>query len=324
MTNLSSLLQAVTQTAQQVGPPGGGPGGHGGPGGPPPGFSYTDAFMELIRFVGFFLAIGAIGFRYGIVRRVRGMSDEARTTLGADNAALIGILGVLLLVLNALGAPYLTAIADNKTFAEALPKNLNPLEFKLVMLALAFIGFALVRAMPKFGWNLARIGVVLAVLQPLYTGRNLSGKVNAVHIFAASTWLGTLLVLTLVGIHGMIKRPATGSQRAQLVADLVNSFSPLALTAATIVAITGATTAWLHLKRISALWTSSYGIALMVKLVLVLTVVVLGAWNWKRVRPSLGTEGTEHTIRRSATMELTFAALVLLATSVLVTLPSPR
>jgi putative copper export protein len=321
MTSLASLLQAVAQTAQQIGPPGGGPGG---PGGPPPGFSYTDALMELIRFVGSFLAIGAIGFRYGIVRRIRGMSDEARTILRADNAALLGLLGVLVLALNALGAPYLTAIAENKSFAEALPKNLNPFEFKLVMLALACIGFALVRAMPTFGWNLARIGVLLAILQPLYTGRNLAGRVNAVHVLAASTWLGTLLVLTLVGIRALIRSNSSGQQRASLVADLVNSFSPLALTASAIVAITGATTAWLHLKRLSALWTSSYGMALMVKLVFVLIVVVLGAWNWKRVRPSLGNEGTEHVIRRSATMELTFAALVLLATSVLVTLPSPR
>ena len=321
MTNLLSLLQSVAQTAQQIGPP---VGGAGGPGGPPPGFSYSDAFMELIRFVGTFLAIGAIGFRFGIVRRVRGMSDEARSILKADNAALLGILGVLLLALNALGAPYLSAIADNKTFAEALPKNLNPFEFKLAMLALAFIGFAIVRATPSFGWTLAAIGVLFVVLQPLYTGRNLGGKVNAVHILAASTWIGTLLVLTLVGIHGLISRNHSATQRAEIVANLVNSFSPLALSASAIVAITGATTAWLHLKRISALWTTSYGIALMVKLVFVLMVVVLGAWNWKRVRPSLGNEGTEHVIRRSATMELTFAALVLLATSVLVTLPSPR
>jgi copper transport protein len=318
MMNLVSLVQAVAQTAQQIGPPGGGPGG------PPPGFSYRGALMELIRFVGSFLAIGAIGFRFGIVRRVRGMSDEARTILRPDNAALLGILGVLLLALNTLGGPYLTAIADNKSFAEALPKNLNPFEFKLAMLALAFIGFALVRATPSFGWTLAAIGILFAVLQPLYTGKNLAGKVNAVHVLAASTWLGTLLVLALVGIRGLIRSTASGTQRAELVADLVNSFSPLALTASAIVAITGATTAWLHLKRISALWTTSYGIALMVKLLLVLIVVVLGAWNWKRVRPSLGTEGTEQIIRRSAKMELTFAALVLLATSVLVTLPSPR
>jgi putative copper export protein len=288
-----------------------------------PGFSYTDAATQLVQFVGYFLAIGAVGFRFGIVRRLRGMNDEARVVLRADNAALLGMLGVFLLALAILGAPYLQAIAHNKTFAESLPKNLNPFEFKLAMLALAFIGFAIVRTAPSFGWTLATIGVLFTLLQPLYTGK-LSGKVNAVHVLAASTWLGTLLVLALIGIRGVMRSGSSGLQRAELVSDLVNSFSPLALTSAAIVAITGVTTAWLHLKRISALWTTSYGIALLVKLVFVLIVLVLGAWNWKRVRPSLGAEGSEETIRRSATMEVSFAGFVLIATSVLVTLPSPR
>jgi len=318
MTNLLSLLQAVAQPAQQAGLPGRGPGG------PPAGFSYRDAFMELVRFVGYFLAIGSIGFRFGIVRRIRGMSDEALTILQPDKAAMLGLLGVLLLAVANLGTPYLESIAENKSFVDALPTNLNPFEFKLAMLALGLIGFALVRGIPSFGWTLAAVAILVTVLQPLYTGRNVAGKVNGVHVLAASTWLGTLLVLTLVGIRGLIRNHSSGEQRARIVADLVNAFSPLALAASAIVAISGATTAWLHLKRISALWTTSYGIALLVKLVMVLIVVMFGAWNWKRIRPSLGSEGTEHTIRRSSTMELTFAALVLIATSVLVTLPSPR
>jgi putative copper export protein len=286
-------------------------------------FDYADAIRQLIQFVGFFLAIGAIGFRFGIMRRVRPVSDEARGILRADNAALLGMLGVLLLALTTLGAPYLQAIANNKTFAESLAKNMGPFEFRLAVLAMAFVGFALVRATPSLGWPIAAIGILVTALQPLYTGR-LAGKVNAVHVLAASTWIGTLLVLTIVGIHGVMKSATAGAQRALLVSDLVNSFSPLALTAATILVITGVTTAWLHLKRISALWMTSYGIALLVKLVLVAMVVVLGAWNWKRVRPSLGAEGTEEIIRRSATMELTIAGLVLIATAVLVTLPSPK
>jgi putative copper export protein len=286
-------------------------------------FDYADAIRQLIQFVGFFLAIGAIGFRFGIVRRVRPVSDEARGILRPDNAALLGMLGVLLLAMTTIGAPYLQAIANNKTFAESLPKNMGPFEFRLAVLAIAFVGFALVRATPSLGWTIAAIGILVTALQPLYTGR-LAGKVNAVHVLAASTWIGTLLVLTIVGIHGVMRSATAGAQRALLVSDLVNSFSPLALTAATILVITGVTTAWLHLKRISALWMTSYGIALLVKLVLVAMVVVLGAWNWKRVRPSLGAEGTEETIRRSATMELTIAGLVLIATAVLVTLPSPK
>ena len=312
-----ALLQTVAETIQS---PAGGPGR---PSGPPPGFSVTDAFFQLVQFVGWFFAIGAIGFRFGIVRRARGMSDEARVILRADNAALLGIVGVILLGISYLGGPFIASIAQHKTFAEALSKNLPPFELKLGLLALALVGFALVRASSSLGWTLAAIGILIAVLQPLYTGK-LSGKVNAVHVLAASTWLGTLLVLSLIGIRGVIRSSTGGLQRAELVSDLVNSFSPLALTAAPIVALTGVTTAWLHLKRVSALWTSSYGITLVIKLIFVLIVVTLGAWNWRRVRPSLGDEGSEHTIRRSATMELAFGALVLMTTSVLVTLPSPR
>ncbi|HMI46054.1 MAG TPA: CopD family protein [Gemmatimonadaceae bacterium] len=281
------------------------------------------AVTELVQFVGYFLAIGAVGFRFGVVRRTRGISEEAKEILRADKAAVFGIIGVLLIGLALVGGPYINAITRNKTFTESLPKNLSAFEFKLAMLALALVGFALVRAASSVGWTLAAIGILFAVLQPIYTGK-LAGKVNAVHVLAASTWLGTLLVVTIIGIRGVIKSAAPGQQRAELVCDLVNSFSPLALTASTIVGITGLTTAWLHLKRLSSLWATSYGMTLVVKLILVAIVVALGAWNWRRVRPSLGDQGSELTIRRSATMELAFAALVLIVTSVLVTLPSPK
>jgi len=281
------------------------------------------AVTELVQFIGYFLAIGAVGFRFGVVRRTRGISEEAKEILHADKAAVFGIIGVLLIGLALVGGPYINAITRNKTFTESLPKNLSAFEFKLAMLALALVGFALVRAASSVGWTLAAIGILFAVLQPIYTGK-LAGKVNAVHVLAASTWLGTLLVVTIIGIRGVIKSAAPGQQRAELVCDLVNSFSPLALTASTIVGITGLTTAWLHLKRLSSLWATSYGMTLVVKLILVAIVVALGAWNWRRVRPSLGDQGSELTIRRSATMELAFAALVLIVTSVLVTLPSPK
>jgi putative copper export protein len=319
MIGIVKLLQAVAQSVQEAGPPV----GPGGPGDAEPGFSTIKAFTELVQFVGYFLAVGAVGFRFGVVRRTRGMSDEARAILRADNTAVLGVLGIVLLVVAALSGPFLQSVTQHKAFAESLPKNLGPFEFKLAMLTLALVGFTLIRATPSLGWALAGLGVFLTVLQPLYTGK-VASKVNAVHVLAASTWLGTLLVLTVIGIRGVIKSSSAGQRRAELIGDLVNSFSPLALSAATIVGITGVTTAWLHLKRISSLYTTSYGIALVVKLILVGIVMTLGAWNWKRVRPSLGSEGTELTIRRSATMELAFAALVLIATSVLVTLPSPR
>lgn len=310
------FLQQVVQNAQAAAPPAGAPPGE-------RGFSLVEALFHLIQFVGWFLAIGAIGFRFGIVRRVRGISEDARRILAADSAAVLGLIGVILLAVSYLGGPLVESTSSGKSFVEALPKNIRPFEFKMAMLAIAFVGFLLVRASSAVGWTLAGLAIVIAELQPVYTGR-IAGKVNAVHILAASTWLGTLLVLTIVGVHGVIRRGPSGAPRAELVCDLVNSFSALALTAAACVALTGLTTAWLHLKRVSALWTTSYGIMLVIKLIFVSIVVALGAWNWRRVRPSLGEEGTEQTIRRSATLELTFAAIVLICTAVLVTLPSPR
>jgi putative copper export protein len=49
----------------------------------------------------------------------------------------------------------------------------------------------------------------------------------------------------------------------------------------------------------------------------------LGAWNWRRQRPRLGSESAATALRRSARSELAAAGLVLLATAVLVSLPTP-
>jgi putative copper export protein len=53
-------------------------------------------------------------------------------------------------------------------------------------------------------------------------------------------------------------------------------------------------------------------------------VFALGAWNWRRQRPKLGSEEAAGLIRRSSVTELSVATLVLVVTAVLVSLPAPR
>lgn len=144
------------------------------------------------------------------------------------------------------------------------------------------------------------------------------------HKLAAGFWIGTLFVLVVCGIAFALRDEVPRERRGPLVADMVNRFSPLALVAAGVLVTFGLTTAWRHLKPFSSLWTTPYGYALIVKLCLVAAVFVLGAWNWRRQRPALGSEVTAVNLQRSAKAELISAGFVLLATAILVSLPSPR
>jgi putative copper export protein len=119
-------------------------------------------------------------------------------------------------------------------------------------------------------------------------------------------------------------RDLAPARRGPVVARLVNGFSPLALFGAGLLAAMGVITAWTHLKRLDALWTTPYGWALIAKLCVVATVVGFGALNWRKQKPKLGDEAGALSIRGSATIELVLGGVVLLITSVLVSLPSPR
>jgi copper transport protein len=148
--------------------------------------------------------------------------------------------------------------------------------------------------------------------------------VNPVHMLAAGLWIGTLFVLVVAGLAIVLRQEGARERRGPVVAGMVNAFSPLALAASAVLVLFGLITAWRHLKYPAALWTTPYGYALIAKLCAVAIVFALGAWNWRRQRPSLGSAEAAVGIRRSATAELAAAAVVLVVTSLLVSIPAPR
>jgi putative copper export protein len=185
------------------------------------------------------------------------------------------------------------------------------------------VGLGLAAARRKAGWALAAVGVILGPLTGIVDGQWLR-MVNPVHRMVAGLWLGTLFVLLVAGLDSVLRDARVRDRRGAMVADMVNGFSPLALTCGIILVLSGLVTAWRHLNPLSSLWTTPYGWALMVKLALVAVVFALGAWNWRRQRPMLGSEDAAIAIRRSTRRELTAAVLVLAATAIVVSLPSPR
>jgi len=165
------------------------------------------------------------------------------------------------------------------------------------------------------------VGLIGSELSVVLAGR-WAGLVNPVHQLLAGLWLGTLSVMIIAGIAPVMRGPST--LRGPIVADMVNGFSPLALSCGPLVVLTGVITALMHLHPFASLWSTAYGYALLIKLCLVAVVFTLGAWNWRRQRPQLGSEKAAGLIRRSSVMELTVATLVLVVTAVLVSLPAPR
>jgi len=264
-----------------------------------------DALTELAGFLASFLAVGAIGFRYAIRRR----HDDEIVWHAARRAAALGLIGALV-TLGMMAIHLKHPI--NQTAA-----------LQLGGWGLAILAYILAAADKRALWPFAAVGVIVGSLAPLFVGQ-FSRAVNPIHRFAAAMWIGTLFVLVVAGLNTVLRETGDKIERGRIAADLINTFSPLALVSFAFLAGSGVVTAWKHLKRIDALWTTSYGYALIAKLCVVAIVVALGAFNWRRQRPLLGSESAAAVLRRSAAWELVFAGVVLVITAILVSLPSPR
>ena len=145
--------------------------------------------------------------------------------------------------------------------------------------------------------------------------------VHALHVVGAGGWMGSLAALMIIAIPTAMRTDADDTH--QMVAGLLNAFSPTALVFAGLVAVTGAIAAWRNLGAVEELWRSTYGQVLLLKMATLSVAAATGAYNWKRVLPSLGTVTGTARLRTSASVELAAALAVLLITAILVATPMP-
>ena len=289
-----------------------------------PLITWPDPLLELLGFIAFFLAAGAVGFRLAVWPGIARGGDEAERAFAraaARRAAALGLIGIVATAgLSWRELAERAAEQHTTVLALATSRPINGL--MLGCDAVVILGLLLSAFDVGFGWILATLAIVLLPLRGLFFGQWKS-IVNPVHELAGGLWIGTLFFMVTVGIAPAL-RHLPAERRGAIVQRMVNGFSPLALSAAGLLATMGVITAWLHLKRLDALWTTPYGWALCAKLVVVAGVLALGAWNWRRQKPRLGTEAGAFALRRSGTWELVVASVVLVITAVLVSLPSPR
>ena len=288
---------------------------------------WPDPLIELLSFVASFLTVGAVGFRLRVIARVMGArgtnADDHRVLRdAARRAAALGLTGAV--VSAGLFASRLPEMAARRhvTVGQLLTSNPQT-EFQAALILAVLVGLALAVGRVGPGWWLAAVGVTVGPLRGAFFGQ-WTRLVVPIHRLAGGVWIGTLFVLVTAGLWTVLRSTLPSERRGSMVADLVNAFSPLALVSAGVLLAFGVITAWQKLHTLAALWTTPYGITLIVKLLMVGVVLGLGAWNWRRQKPLLGSETGAARLRRTATTELTAAGVVLAITAVLVTLPSPK
>ncbi|MBV9444210.1 MAG: CopD family protein [Acidobacteriaceae bacterium] len=285
--------------------------------------SWTQIALRYMEYIGYFLVYGALGFRWLVARTRRGPSASDGEAAFFENAlrsaARLGMAGALLLGIELFLTGHHKVTTTSGFFAIAGPKLLIQLAFA----GLALLAFAAAFARFPGAWILASLAAIGFVFRNAASKNKWTAPVNPLHEAGGAIWLGTLLLIVLVGVPLIWRSQLPAIEERGLLARLIKRFSVIALSGAALMGVTGVITSWTHLKFFAALWTTSYGITLCLKLLVVFAVVILGAWNWRRIGPVLEAQPDSTSLRRLSIAELVFGAVVLLITAVLVLLPSP-
>lgn len=145
-----------------------------------------------------------------------------------------------------------------------------------------------------------------------------------IHLVAVAVWIGGLGALLVV------LGAASTADRALLAQILVVPFSTAAGICLAVVALTGLYSAWIHVPSLQAFVATLYGRALLIKLLVVVPLVAVGAFNRFVIRPRLEVARAHevHPIMgrftRLISSEIALGATVLLVVAVLSITPPAR
>jgi copper resistance protein D len=207
----------------------------------------------------------------------------------------ISVAIVLLLVtsvLDLLARARVMSGGDLSQVGAALPLVLTRTHFGTVWIARAVILVALL-ALCASRSPAARIGGLALALGVALTG-TLTGH--------AADWGDRSFTVLVDWLHAL-------SPSSEL-ATIARRFSRLAGYCLLVVVTSGIYNAWVQVPTVASLWTTTYGVALLLKVLLALVLAFLGAVNRYLVLPGLGTSRPRHVgrLRRLCRMALFGAA----------------
>lgn len=294
--------------------------------------SAVEATLRWLAFVGGFMLVGACFCRTLVIGRLRSSPSDETLSRAIGATARLGIVGALVYLVGHVGR----LLTEGRRLApdESMSSLMSTLAgttwgaawlVGLVGTMIAAVGLAVATPRRRGAWAIVALGGVLISAGLAACGHAadadspaLAISIMTVHYLTGAGWLGTLLVLLAAAIPAFVRQ---ADDRAHgEVADLVATFSPVALACAALAGLTGGWTALLYLP-IGALFRPGYGSMLLRKLVVLALVAALGFRNWRMLSPSLGTAESTRALRRSATIELALGAVVLLLSAILIAMP---
>jgi copper transport protein len=108
---------------------------------------------------------------------------------------------------------------------------------------------------------------------------------DVLHVLAGSVWVGGIACL-LIALPGATRR-LEGDERSRLLLGTLVRFSPIALGAVLVIAVTGVIQAYIDVRSFHGLFHTTYGALIIVKVALLSTLIGLGWVNRDRVIPAL-------------------------------------
>jgi copper transport protein len=117
--------------------------------------------------------------------------------------------------------------------------------------------------------------------------RGLSVALDAVHLLSGSVWIGGLVGLLVLWVA------LGGERRIPALSVVVPRFSAVAFVSVLLLLATGIGATIVHMPSVDALWGTSYGVAILVKIGLLAAAVTLASGNLLRSRPRLVAAATQ-------------------------------
>ncbi len=152
---------------------------------------------------------------------------------------------------------------------------------------------------------------------------------DVVHLAAGSVWFAGIVFLRAVLPAAWQERDEVG--RLNVLAPVVRRFSHVAMLAMIVVTATGVVNSLLHVEALGDLVGSSYGIALLAKLILFTVILGLGGFNHFFLRRRLERalerrepDASRHVLRYMVGAEVAIALALFAATAALADLPRTK